>query len=160
MIEKTSLPMEQKMQLDKNCQKDVQAFHQNEENIKEYRFRSRWVQSNPLTDKIGYNFRMKETMVESITKTMSKYSRKKRQATNNQAIQNLLDFIGQSCEKGEDAFKGSFTSEDVTCNPSDEKDVYRRLDGVCNNLEDKNKGAAGTAMTRLVEPAYTDGNDL
>ena len=149
--------MEQKMQLDKNCRKDVQDFHQNEEDIKKYRFRSRWVQSNPLTDKIGYNFRKKETMVESIKKTMSTYSRKKRQATNNQAIQKLLNFIGQSCEN---AFKGSFTREDVTCNPSDEKDVYRRLDGVCNNLEDKNKGAAGTAMTRLVEPAYADGNDL
>ena len=158
MIEKTSLPMEQKMQLDKNCRKDVQDFHQNEEDIKKYRFRSRWVQSNPLTDKIGYNFRKKETMVESIKKTMSTYKRKKRQATNNQAIQDLLKSIGQKCEREEDVFEGSFTSEDVTCNPSDEKDDYRRLDGVCNNLEDKNKGAAGTAMSRLAEPAYADGN--
>ena len=102
MIEKTSIPMKQKMQLDKNCKKDVQDFHQNEENIKKYRFRSHWVQSNPLTDKIGYNFRKKETMIESIKKTMSAYSRKKRQATNKQDIQMLLNSIGQSCEKGKD----------------------------------------------------------
>ena len=48
MIKRTQLPMEQKMQLHKTCQKDVQAFHQNEENVKKYRFHSRWVQSKPM----------------------------------------------------------------------------------------------------------------
>ena len=103
---------------------------------------------------------MKEAMIESINRTKSgwkNYSRKKRQATNNLEIQDLIDFIGQSCENGEDVFAGSFSGEGVQCDPRDDEDVYRRFDGVCNNLSDKNKGAAGATMRRLAEPAYADG---
>ena len=160
MIENMDLPDYQKIELDGNLKEEMETFYRNENVTEKYRFNSRWVQSNPFTDKIGHNFRMKETMLESINRTTAGWaneSRKKRQATNNQAIQDLINFIGESCENGEDVFEGSFTGEGVECDPSDEKDVYRRFDGVCNNLIDKNYGAAGTAMRRFVEPAYADG---
>ena len=163
MIDKLDIPMEQKIELDDNLDEDMKIFNKNEKEVEIYRFHSRWVQSNPFTDKIGLNFRMKESIIESINQTMvgwTKYPRKKRQATNNPEIQDLINFIGQSCENGEDVFAGSFTGEGVECDPSDKKDVYRRFDGVCNNLIEKSNGAAGTAMRRLAEPAYADGSNL
>ena len=138
----------------------METFNKNEKEEENNRFHTRWVQSNPVTDKIAKNFRMKEAMIKAINQTQAgwtNYPRKKRQASNNPDINDLINFIGKSCERGENVFEGSFTSELVECDTDDDDDLYRRFDGVCNNLLEKNKGAAGTAMRRLVEPAYADG---
>ena len=48
--------------------------------------------------------------------------------------------------------------ENVTCDPCSAEDRFRRIDGVCNNLENnKHWGAAGIPMRRLAPPAYADG---
>ena len=49
-------------------------------------------------------------------------------------------------------------SAGVVCDPSAPGDLFRRIDGVCNNLEEnKLFGSAGIAMRRLASPAYGDG---
>ena len=49
-------------------------------------------------------------------------------------------------------------SSGVVCDASASGDLFRRIDGVCNNLEvDKLFGSASIAMRRLASPAYADG---
>ena len=66
MIEKLDLTDYHKIELDGNLKEDMEIFYRNENETEGHHFHSRWVQSNPFTDKICHNFRMKESMLESI----------------------------------------------------------------------------------------------
>ena len=78
-----------------------------------------------------------------------------RQASNSLTVDGLLaDILGQ-CINGVNTFDGGLIGSNVTC---DVNEKYRRIDGVCNNLKNKDFGATGILMRRMAAPAYADGN--
>ena len=72
-------------------------------------------------------------------------------------MDDLLEEIRANCSKGVNTFNGGLIGANVTCDATANVDRYRRIDGVCNNLNNKYFGATGIAMRRLVLPDYDDG---
>ena len=146
--------------------KDLVAFDDHEKAAESQRFKKRWVQSTQISDKIGKNKRLSEAITTSINNTRSLFKGKeplgtldrfKRQTSNSLTVDGLLNNLRTSCVNGVDDFKGGLTGADITCDPTHPGDRYRRIDGVCNNIENKFFGATGIEMRRLATPAYKDG---
>ena len=68
---------------------------------------------------------------------------------NSYTYKKVLKTEGRGCVEGEDA-------SSISCDVDAPEDKYRRLDGLCNNLENKQWGAAGIAMRRLAPRDYAD----
>ena len=138
------------------------AFNEHEKAAESQRFKKRWVQSTQISHIIGKNARLSETITSSINNTRSTFKGNELIATlrqsNSHTVNELLEGIRLDCENGVNSFSGGLIGGDVICNSNACGDKYRRIDGVCNNLNNKHFGATGIAMRRLDEtPAYDDG---
>ena len=72
----------------------------------------------------------------------------KTRQSGNGAVVGLLSSIQASC---------GMESGVVECDPT--QDRYRTLDGTCNNLANREWGAAGIRLRRLAPAAYSDGGE-
>ena len=85
----------------------------NEKFAEEIQFKKRWVQSTSLTNKIGRNARVRDSLSLSITKTRNSFktkpmvakvpgpaSRQSRQASNSFTVDDLLADIHADCKMG------------------------------------------------------------
>ena len=108
--------------------------------------KSPWVQSTELSDNIAKKSRRRGAICHSIEKTISCFNvRKFSDAEKN--LENILT-------KVQDNFLKDNLDQPIRC---EEDNRYRTLNGSCNNLRHKSFGAAGTALSRLLPPAYADG---
>ena len=108
--------------------------------------KSPWVQSTELSDNIAKKSRRRDAICHSIEKTISCFNaRKFSDAAKN--LENILTKI-------QDNFLKDDLDQPIRCQKDDR---YRTVNGSCNNLRHKSLGAAGTALSRLVPPAYADG---
>ena len=152
---------DQKEEIKTNLVKDIVAFNEHEKAAEENQFIKRWVQSTALTNRIGKNARLRETLVLSINNTRNTFkgglSVASRQASNSLTVDSFLEDIREQCEMGVNAFSGGLIGGSVICDPTASLDKYRRIDGVCNNLDNKHFGATGIAMRRFVPAVYADG---
>ena len=155
------ITVDQKEKIKTNLVKDIVAFNKHEKAAEENRFNKRWVQSTALTTRIGKNARLKETLVLSINNTRNTFKGgflvASRQASNSLTLDGFLEEIHEECKMGVNAFSGGLIGADVICDPTASLDKYRRIDGVCNNLDNKHFGATGIGMRRFVAAVYTDG---
>ena len=139
---------------------DLVAFNEHEKAAESQRFKRRWVQSTQISHIIGKNARLSEAITSSINNTRSTFHEifATLRQSNSHTVNELLEGIRLDCENGVNSFSGGLIGGDIICNSNACGDKYRRIDGVCNNLDDKHFGATGIAMRRLDEtPAYDDG---
>ena len=80
-----------------------------------------------------------------------------RQASNSLTVDALLEDIHVNCVNGQGVFQTGLLGAGVSCDFNDPEDIYRRIDGLCNNINHKQRGATGIAMRRLASPHYADG---
>ena len=68
-------------------------------------------------------------------------------------VEMLLEELFENCKLGQGS---CFTpiGQDAVCDPSLSSDRYRRIDGVCNNLDFKYWGAIGIPMRRFTAMEY------
>ena len=62
--------------------------------------------------------------------------------------------------EGSSPFTGGLLGTNVKCDSQHSDDMFRRIDGVCNNVahhENRHWGATGTPFNRLAPVAYADG---
>ena len=81
----------------------------------------------------------------------------KRQASHSFTVDDFLNEVQEGCKIGKNVFDGGLVGKDAICNSTSDDDLYRRIDGVCNNLANKHFGATGIAMRRIVPADYADG---
>jgi hypothetical protein len=152
--ELTDVTEAEKQEIKSNLVKDLVTFNKHEKAAESQRFKKRWVQSTEISDKIGKNARLSETITSSVNITRNTFKGKEketrlaRQVSNSLTVDDFLEDIRVSCEKGVNAFSGGLIGANIIC---------RRFDGVCNNLKNKHFGATGIPMKRLATPAYSDG---
>ena len=65
----------------------------------------------------------------------------------------LVEELFNDCKAGQ-GFCFTPIGQDAVCDASLCKDRYRRIDGVCNNLDSKHWGAIGIPMRRFSPMAY------
>ena len=73
-------------------------------------------------------------------------------------LEMLLEELEENCAQG-NGLKFTPIGQDVECDPESCADHYRRIDGVCNNLDSKLWGATGTPLRRF-SPTEYDGEFL
>ena len=72
----------------------------------------------------------------------------------------VLEKLRKQCVDGTSPFQGGLLGTLVKCDFKHSDDMFRRLDGVCNNVahhENRHWGASGTPFKRLAGVAYADG---
>ena len=151
----TDLDEKNKSALIKSVAEKLSEITDQEERALTVKFIRRRVQFTNITDGISLNRRI-FTQMDSVIRNFSGLGEKignRDAAAAVFTIEMLLKELFEDCKQGQGS---CFTpiGQDAVCDPSLCSDRYRRIDGVCNNLDSKHWGAIGIPMRRFTAMAY------